>query len=184
MKRWSMKVWVAALIVAGLQTSALAYMVLNRANLIAEGREIVLDVRPVDPRSLFRGDYVILGYGNISRLDKELLKDIGKRRDSMQVFVTLKKGDEGWQPTSVTKRYPANVAADEVVLNGRLPNRFAHRVTYGIEAFFVPEGEGKELEKLIRAGQLKAIVAVGSDGTAALKGLEVEGERRYDQPLF
>ena len=43
-------------------TATLGWMTWDRISLLKNGREIVLAVTPVDPRSLFRGDYVILGY--------------------------------------------------------------------------------------------------------------------------
>ncbi len=184
MKAFKLNIWLAALIVAALQTSALAYMIVERASLLKNGREIVLDVRPVDPRSLFRGDYVILSYSAISSLPKDLLQTLPVRRKAMPAYVTLKKASEGWQPIAVDTRYPDKVAPDEVVFKGRFRNKWSGRINYGIENFFVPEGEGKELEKLIRAGQLRAILAVAGDGTIGLKALEVEGQRRYDQPLY
>ena len=184
MKSFKLNVWLAALIVAALQTSALAYMIVERASLLKNGREIVLDVRPVDPRSLFRGDYVILSYGDISRLPKDLLESIPDRKKAMTAYVTLKKSSDGWQPSAVSARYPDKVASDEVVLKGRFRNKWSGQIDYGIENFFVPEGEGKELEKLIRAGQLKAVLAAGGNGAIGLKALEVEGQRRYDQPLY
>ena len=53
---------IAGLAVASLQTAALGSMVWDRIQLLKNGREIVLPIVPVDPRSLFRGDYVILSY--------------------------------------------------------------------------------------------------------------------------
>lgn len=58
----SRKWLIAALAVAGLQTAAIGHMVSDRVQLLRSGREIVLPIVPVDPRSLFRGDYVILSY--------------------------------------------------------------------------------------------------------------------------
>lgn len=182
MRFFRFNIWVAALVVAGAQSAFLAAMVIDRALLIQQGREITLDVRPVDPRSLFRGDYVILNYGPISRPDSSLLEEAANGRRSL--FVTLRRGDEGWQPTAVSEHYPDDVTGDDVVLKGQLPRPKARQVRYGIESYFVPEGEGKRLEKLIGKGQLKVIVAVGATGRAAIKGLVVEGQRVYDEPVF
>ena len=57
-------------------------------------------------------------------------------------------------------------------------------VRYGIEQYFVPEGTGRALEAKVRDHKIKAIVAVSSDGTSALKGLVVDGERHEDPPLL
>ena len=56
------RVWLAAILVCLLQTGAIAALIVNRAMLVSQGREIILTVTPVDPRDLLRGDYVRLGY--------------------------------------------------------------------------------------------------------------------------
>ncbi len=55
------------------------------------------------------------------------------------------------------------------------------RIRYGIESYFVPEGTGGELEQLVRDKKIRAVLAVASDGTAAIKALEVEGKRIHEQ---
>ena len=47
-------------------------MVVDRTLLLKNGREIVLPIVPVDPRDLFRGEYVRLGY-DISTVPAMLL---------------------------------------------------------------------------------------------------------------
>ncbi len=177
-----LNIWLAMLMVAGLQTAALGYMVVDRASLLQNGREITLDVKPVDPRSLFRGDYVILNYGDIGRVDKAYQNDLPK--GPRAVFVKLVRNGEEWIRSGVTDSYPASVGAEAVVLKGTVANRHTNQVRYGIESYFVPEGEGKRLEKLIGKGQLKVIVAVAPDGRTGIKGLEVEGKRIYDEPVW
>src|SRR5690606_35209140 len=53
-----------------LQTALVAWLIVDRALLIKNGREVRLAVVPVDPRDLLRGDYVILSYP-ISRLQTD-----------------------------------------------------------------------------------------------------------------
>ena len=48
----------AALVLCGL----ILAMVVQRAAILRSGQEVRLEVVPVDPRDLFRGDYVVLGY--------------------------------------------------------------------------------------------------------------------------
>ena len=50
----------AAVVVALLQSGALASMIYDRAQRIATGREVVLESRMRDPRDLFRGHFVTL----------------------------------------------------------------------------------------------------------------------------
>jgi uncharacterized membrane-anchored protein len=57
-------------------------------------------------------------------------------------------------------------------------------VTYGIESYFVPEGEGRRLEGLARDKRMAARVAVDGRGNAAIKGLVIDGVPQYEEPLF
>jgi len=183
--------WVPVVAVALLQTLALGWMVGERISLMASGREIVLDVTPVDPRSLFRGDYVILNYRAIAQLDGALLSE--PAQDDEVLYVTLRQEAGGaWTPVAASRAKPSQPAAGDVVLKGRVAGIWKAggnepakvRMRYGIESYFVPEGAGKDLEQKIREGELKVIIAVGLTGEAAIKGLEVAGKRIYDEPLL
>jgi len=182
--------WVALGIVAGVQVLILGGMIWERASLLRSGREIVLRVVPVDPRSLFRGDYVILNY-NISRL--ELPPGLKSVHRGSTLYVTLQQTDDmSWEVAGVQANPPRRVKRDQIVLKGRVryvsgATRAATRmatVHYGIESFFVPEGEGKKLETLIGDKKLAAVIAVDSNGVAGIKGLMSEGQRVYEEPLY
>ena len=57
-------------------------------------------------------------------------------------------------------------------------------VRYGIESYFVPEGQGRRLEELAREKKLAARIAVDGRGNAAIKGLVIDGVLQYEEPLF
>ena len=89
----------------------------------------------------------------------------------------------------MTSTILARVDPANVVLKGRVdtvwpgaegkpPNG---RIRYGIESYFVPEGTGKEIESAVRDKKVRAVLAVGADGTAAIKALEVDGKRIHEQ---
>jgi len=188
-----------AILVAALQTAALAYIVVARDRLLKTGREIVLSVTPVDPRDLFRGDYVTLGY-DISRITGQALgadEKIPKGIERGSIFyAVLQQQQDAWSVVRISAHYPADVAAGEVVIKGRVraistipaTRQQAAAATllgrYGIESYFVPEGTGRALEERVRSHSIKAVVALGADGTAALKGLIVDGERQDLPPIF
>lgn len=179
--------WLGIAVVAAAQIAVLAWMVWDRVHLLSTGREIVLEVVPVDPRSLFRGDYVILNY-DISRVPILILKERLPR--GSVVYATVQKTNDGkWKLLAAGMDRPESVSPDQVVLKGRV--RYASRqgsgfvsVRYGIESFFVPEGTGRELEKLRNKKKLAALIAVDESGNAAIKGLIVDGQRIYKEPLF
>ncbi len=185
------KIVLALAIVALAQTGVLAGMVIDRTRLLKSGREITLPIVPVDPRDIFKGEYVRLGYeaGNVP---VRLLEGPPPRRNGAFYVVLEKKDGGAWQPVKMSRAKPSETSPDRIVLKARSiwgwpasgsPNA-TMRVRYGIESYFVPQGEGPRLEKLARDKKLAALVAVDSGGNAAIKGILIDGQLQYEEPLF
>ena len=182
--------------VALVQTAILVKVIWDRQSLLKTGREIVMQVQPVDPRDLFRGEYVTLGYGispvTSTALAQSLTAAELQRGDP--VFVTIRPDAESsWKAVAVSSSMPAAApAAGDVTLQGRIQSVWPGEakdgvnftVNFGIESYFVQEGRGKLLEQQVQDDKIQALVAVGPDGTAALKGLVIGGQRHEDPPLF
>jgi uncharacterized membrane-anchored protein len=181
----------ALLIVALAQTGVLAAMVIDRVRLLKTGREITLPIVPVDPRDFFRGQYVRLGY-DISRVPARLLEG-PLPHPNAAFYVALEKGPDGaWRPAKLTRALLPETSPDRIVLKARAARgrlwadagpEATYSVRYGIESYFVPQGEGPRLEALAREKKLTARIAVDSGGNAAIKGILVEGVLLED-PLF
>ncbi|MET0432154.1 MAG: GDYXXLXY domain-containing protein [Hyphomicrobium sp.] len=181
--------------VALLQSGALFSTVYERHRLLQSGREVTLAVRPIDPRDIFRGDYVTLGYdiGRLTKSGTESDPDFVGFVRGANVFITLSpKPEGGWIQTDVASTYPANVSPGNIVLKGTVLSTWTPpdsaettaNIRYGIEQYFVPEGTGRVLEQMVRDHKIEAIVAVAPDGTTALKGLVIDGKRHEDPPLL
>jgi uncharacterized membrane-anchored protein len=177
------KTLLAVAAVALAQTAVLAYMVIDRVMLLRTGREIILPIVPVDPRDLFRGEYVRLSY-EISRVPMTRVDGPPSRRNEvLYVVVEKKAGDEAWQAVSATRTFPGDLNPDQVALKGRvLFSSATSEMRYGIESYFVPEGEGPRLESLARDRKLAVLVAVDNAGNAAIKGLIIDGKLQYEEP--
>jgi uncharacterized membrane-anchored protein len=179
--------WIGIAAVALVQAAVLGWMIWERAHLLSTGREVVLEVIPVDPRSLFQGDYVALGY-DITRVPVSE----GKVRSGATVYVTLQKAGDRWHLLTASTKKPENLPPDQVAIKGNVVYASAPTSTapgqatvhYGIEDFFVPEGTGLELEKLVGQKKLDALIAIDEAGNAGIKGLMVEGQRVYEEPLL
>jgi uncharacterized membrane-anchored protein len=171
----------ALALLAALQLGALSWMVADRVRLLKSGREIVLPIVPVDPRDLFKGDYVRLAYP-VSTIPTKITD--GKNLDyNKPVYVTLQPEPDGtWSVAAATPTYPSKIATGQVVLRGT--TEYNNRVRFGLERYYVPEGKGPDLEKLAREKKLAAIVAVDARGIAAIKGLSANGQKIYDEPLL
>ncbi len=181
----------ALAIIAAAQTGVLAAMVIDRVRLIKTGREITLPIVPVDPRDLFRGEYVRLGYA-ASRVPVRLLEGPPPGEGSA-FYVVLQKGADGtWTPVKVTHALPRETAPDRIVLKARSAYRWPRSAStdtfidarYGIESYFVPEGQGLRLEQLAREKKMATLVAVDAKGNAAIKGLIIDDKLQYEEPLF
>ena len=57
-------------------------------------------------------------------------------------------------------------------------------INYGLESYFVPEGEGREIESARNRGKVAIVAAVTPAGRAAIKRLIVDGKSVYEEPMF
>lgn len=138
------------------------------------GTEIRLKTVPVDPRSLFRGNYARLSY-DISRLPRKLYKGQQTLRENELLYVSLVENKEGLFEASEIMLQPPD---SDLFIRGRLERRLWAssdnvRLRYGIEAFFAQKQDALALEKELRTGGV-AVVMVAKNGKAALK--DVVGE--------
>ena len=179
--------WIAVAVVLLSQTGVLGWMIYDRMQLLKTGKEIVLKTEPVDPMSLFRGEYVILNY-DVSRVPRAAGEAVANGDIR---YVTLEEKAQGeWSVAAVAKAYPSSLASGQVVLKGQIINTWqgdtsdVTQIHYGIESYFVEQGQGKVLEDKVRTGDLRVIVAVDDSGKAAIKGLVLDGNVRYDEPLY
>jgi uncharacterized membrane-anchored protein len=93
------------LILVLIQVLLLAGIIIYRQYWVATGERIILVTEPVDPRDVFRGDYVRLYY-EISSLDLNQLgvKERFKRGD--RVYVLLEKNENGTYGASGASKIP------------------------------------------------------------------------------
>lgn len=183
--------WAAIAAVAFVQSLVIGWMVWDRVALLSSGREIRAAVVPVDPRDIFRGDYVTLTYAFTS--NAEVAVPDGARKGDTVYALIKPQGAAEWTLGSVTATAPAAVGEGEVVLKGivdyvRRWNKegpaTVGRLRYGIERFYVPQGQGRAIEKQVLEKRIVAVLAVGSDGKVALKGLEADGQRIAEEPVL
>lgn len=164
-----------------MQIIVLAFMAGEREYILRNGRAIYLRTAPIDPRDIFRGDYVRLNY-ELSRIPVAAIKGTERFKElkkGQKIYVSLKEGPGGlYEMVSASLEKPQN----EVFITGRgtFPNRLSATgspiwINYGIEAYFVEQGKGRDIEK--RRGSptdiqipLEMEIAVGPGGKAAIKG--------------
>lgn len=189
--RWLIPI---ALVVALIQIAVLSWSIFSRAAILRDGTEILVRVEPIDPRDLFRGDYVILTYA-FSRLPRTLLEgSIDSIPEDMKAtaHVRLRKGADGiWDAVKMTLGAPFAdpPGTDEVDLRGQTRYLWSNVerdifVDYGIERYYVPEGEGRDIEDGLRERTLNVVAAVAADGTVAIKALYDGDTLLYEEPYY
>lgn len=175
-----------------LQCAILVLMVADRVRILREGREVTLQTRPVDPRDLLRGDYVVLGY-DISQLPSGALAGQPTAERNPVMFVKLAPDANGLYQAVSVHAEPVTVTAPEVLIRGRVvyscgstSRTFCDKlqIRYGLESYFVPEGEGKKLEQARNQQKLRVVAAVLPSGRAAIKRLLLDGEPVYEEPWY
>lgn len=181
-----------ALVIA--QTAVLGWMIESRASLLRSGEEVVLKTAPVDPRDLLRGDYVILSY-DISTIPAAVIGDQPSEAGWQVMYVRLKPGADGFWTVAQAAFAPLAPEPGSVVLETQrfyfyggtdLKNNpeTTLRLDYGIERFYVPEGEGREIETARNEGAVTVLARVGSNGQAQIRALRMDGEALYEEPLY
>jgi len=140
---------------------------------LINGREVLLETVPVDPRDLFRGDYVILNY-KIAQVSK-----YNNIEDNKTVYLPLKI-----HPNNVAsaRQITEYIPKDSFFIKGKMGNcpsvipffSSGRCINFGIESYFVKEHTGRELETNLRNGALVK-VSIDRFGNAKVKGF-VKGE--------
>ena len=186
------------LLIILIQSLFLIAMIANRQAILSSDIIVVLETRPIDPRSLFRGDYVRLNYDiNELQLDELSGDQSFKRNDT--VYVMLQKQDLYWQAKAVFLEKPGSQNIHQAFIRGvvkRVTSRqrdqdykshkdvTSLRVSYGIENYFVPEGEGLKLERPKPGDKVTLEIALDGAGHAVIKSLLLNGVKQYEEALF
>ncbi len=115
------------------------------------------------------------------------------------MFVTLRPDESGKaKAIAISPERPA-VSGSDIIIAGFavgssicLPNNVGIRdcklartvrVRYGLESYFVPQGEGRKIE-LMEKARLEVVAAVAPSGQAAIKRLLIDGVPVYDEPPY
>jgi uncharacterized membrane-anchored protein len=179
------------LAVAALLTAALIWMIADKAYTLSSGRVINLEVEPVDPTDIFRGDYVVLNY-KISRINLDTVEGPDEFARFEPVYVVLRNDGKNWIPAALAKEM-VSAGPEQIVMRGTVqevvrsgtpdtPNEV--RVLYGIESYFVPQGAGKPIETERNERNVTIDIAVDSSGRSAVKALRISGDAVYEESLF
>lgn len=154
-----------------LQIVILLIMIGSKQFTLYTGKKILLEVVPVDPRSIFRGEYARLNY-KISTINLSKMRDI--KRNQI-VYVSLRKAGKFWEAVHVSEKKPT-LKRGEVFIIGK--KRRGNHIEYGIESYFVPEGKAIEIERIRRPAKVAVEVSVDRFGKSVISKVFVD-----DKPI-
>jgi uncharacterized membrane-anchored protein len=159
----------AIALAAGLAILVVAnHSIYSRERLLADGRIALLELAPVDPRSLMQGDYMALRFkASDEALGRWPKKGLEDGRIVLQVdargVANFKRLDDG-----------TPLAADELRIRYRVR---ADQVKFATNAYFFQEGDAKLYERA-RYGEFR----VAPDGECLLTGMRGEKLERLGPP--
>lgn len=195
-----MTLWLKIMLLVVIQIAALVAMIANKQWTLNTGTPVVLQTIPVDPRSLFMGDYARLTY-SISRLRLDGETALGgdknfKRHDT--VWVAIKPDPDGAKAISVHHQRSA-IPPGLLALKGevqffneiewdRTTNKSVKQrtlsVRYGIEQYYVQEGSGRKIERPQSGEKVSILVAIDERGKAGILAVLLDGRELYRETLF
>lgn len=147
---------------------AFNYSVYTKEKTLAEGTLVLLELAPVDPRSLMQGDYMVLEYA--------ISQDIQEQDVPSRGYVVLQLDEKDVGTLVRLQPNPEPLAPGEHLLkyfhNGRTIN-------LGAESFFFQEGKG-DLYAMAEYGALR----VDSRGNSILVGLYDEELKRMEDDVM
>jgi uncharacterized membrane-anchored protein len=148
---------------------AITALVIQKEAVLANGQQVLLQLAPVDPRSLIQGDYMVLDYA-ISQSWREGREN--PTRDG-NVVLRLNKDNVG---EFVRYEIPGTeLGPGEVRMRFRVRN---YRMRLGAESFFFQEGHADRYAKA-RYGELRVM----GNGTSVLVGLRDENLQPLGQAV-
>lgn len=189
--------FVALLTIVILQIAAALYVPLRGTIIRSTGRQVSLQLAPVDPYSLLTGYSLDLSY-KVSRLDSyPPRRSAPKVGDTVFAILRHERGSV-WSPVSLETSRPSRLDANEVFLKGVYERRgWTDGLWFGIEKLYIPaerrdaaNAQIQEFTSRIRTDNsstsgvelppefARADVVVDAEGNASLLRLHL-GENRY-----
>lgn len=194
------------LIVAALCVLSLIGLVVRESMARASGTEVLLAMEAVDPRSLLSGHYVIVGLAETlpdgavcpagTATDDTFLPDESTMLLRRESWLALRPNGSRHSLVGIadTKSEALSLAPTAAMgiawctpptasAEGQPASPGNMRLDLGIDRFHINQADAERIDRLLRAQNsdaeqhIFAIVSIGEDGRARLKGLQVDGER-------
>ncbi len=161
------------------QLGILAFMVFSATRPLRTGEPITLKVRPIDPRDLMRGNYVVLDYDfssvDLSEVDNDLLehKDLNLKKGDF-VYVLLEPRGDYHRMGKIAFQQPSPddfpfIKARITYIN-RGGRKAQLRLNAGIDSYYTDKETALAMEQSLWGREIDRVhVMVTRDGEARIK---------------
>lgn len=175
---------------------ALISLVVVEARARAAGTEVILDMEPIDPRSLLSGHYVILGFAHtlppgaqcppIAELPYDRRREgwvaLTRRGERHVVTGAATSRAEAQRLGEIAVRGAAHCNPPTPAAEGAPASDGAVRLDLSVDRYHADQDEAEAIEKAIRdrdsgEARVAAILSIARDGTPRTTGLVVDGKR-------
>jgi hypothetical protein len=153
---------IALIVFSILQIFVILWMLISANLPLYFGEEIKIKTTPIDPRSLFRGNFVRLNY-DLSPVSTDI-----KFKKGEKVYLSLKQANDFWITNKAYKNKP-----DGKYISCRVKNYYKNNVYFkcaNINAFFTKKARALKLEKDLQAGGATAVIML-FNGKMTLKNI-------------
>ena len=139
--------------------------IIKKETLLSDGKLILLELAPVDPRSLMQGDYMRLRYAISENIKYDSISKRG--------FCVVKMGESG-----IAKK--VRIQDDRTPINEKeylieYTSKGWRGINIGAESFFFQEGEADKYENAKYGG-----IKVDNQGNSLLIGLYDENRKKIE----
>ncbi len=167
----------------------IAVVAIPKVYISITGDTVLVKTEAVDPRDLFRGDYVALALGlemiTRDQISEEVYKDINeinKMEESLyeqEIFVLLKENNGIHEVSDVALQKPEAGIYLNAIIVGTYENNDSHelesiQLRYEIDRYFVEENTGKNLEDMIREGNAFAKLKIKNGDALIVEIIEIK----------
>ena len=141
------------------------YSVVKKEELLKEGQLILMELAPLDPRSLMQGDYMTLRYKISENLNYETMSKRG--------YCVVRIDSNGVAEKERFQDKQTPLSEGEYLIEYKAANRW--NVYIGAESFFFQEGQAEKYEKAKYGG-----IKIDKNGNSLLIGLYDEQQRKIE----
>jgi uncharacterized membrane-anchored protein len=157
--------WIIILIILIILLGLFNNSILQKEELLTDGQLVLLELAPVDPRSLMQGDYMRLRYAISDNINSDSISKRG--------FCVVKLEENGIAKKVRIQENKTPINDNEFLIE--YTSKKWRNVNIGAESYFFQEGEADKYENAKYGG-----IKVDSQGNSLLIGLYDENLKRIE----